>query len=47
MPADPGILKRIRRCPFARGGRVLVRFRATGDTACTHAAQRCRWCACA
>ena len=45
MPADPGILKRIRRGPFARGG--IVRFRATGDTACTHAAQRCRWCACA
>ena|SRR3712207_6614016 len=30
MPADPGILKRIRRCPFARGGRVTVRFRANG-----------------
>ena len=30
MPADPGILKRIRRCPFARGGRVIVRFRANG-----------------
>ena len=30
MPADPGILKRIRGCPFARGGRVLVRFRANG-----------------
>jgi hypothetical protein len=28
MPADPGILKRIRRCPFARGG--TVRFRANG-----------------
>ena len=30
MPADRGILKRIRRCPFARGGRVTVRFRANG-----------------
>jgi hypothetical protein len=30
MPADPGILKRIRRCPFARRGRVTVRFRANG-----------------
>ena len=30
MPADPAILKRIRGCPFARGGRVLVRFRANG-----------------
>jgi hypothetical protein len=30
MPADPGILKRIRRCPFARGGRAIVRFRANG-----------------
>ncbi len=30
MPADPAVLKRIRRCPFARGGRVLVRFRANG-----------------
>ena len=30
MPADPVVLKRIRRCPFARGGRVLVRFRANG-----------------
>ena len=36
MPADPafssgsGILKRIRRGPFARGGRVTVRFRANG-----------------
>src|SRR3954462_668326 len=26
----PGILKRIRRCPFVRGGRVTVRFRANG-----------------
>jgi hypothetical protein len=30
MAADPTILKRIRSCPFARGGRVLVRFRANG-----------------
>lgn len=30
MPADPAILKRIRACPFARGGRVQVRFRANG-----------------
>jgi hypothetical protein len=30
MTADPAILKRIRACPFARGGRVLVRFRANG-----------------
>ena len=30
MPADPAILKRIRGCPFARGGQVLVRFRADG-----------------
>ncbi len=30
MPVDPAILKRIRRCPFARGGRVLVRLRANG-----------------
>src|SRR3954469_26015892 len=30
MTADPAILKRIRVCPFARGGRVLVRFRANG-----------------
>ena len=30
MSADPAILKRIRGCPFARGGRVLVRFRANG-----------------
>ena len=30
MTADPAILKRIRGCPFARGGRVLVRFRADG-----------------
>jgi hypothetical protein len=30
MPADPALLKRIRGCPFAQGGRVLVRFRANG-----------------
>jgi hypothetical protein len=30
MAADPVILKRIRSCPFARGGRVLVRLRANG-----------------
>jgi len=30
MATDPAILKRIRGCPFARGGRVLVRFRANG-----------------
>lgn len=30
MPADPSILERIRRCPFARGGRVVIRFRANG-----------------
>jgi hypothetical protein len=30
MTADPAILKRIRGCPFAHGGRVLVRFRANG-----------------
>src|SRR3954464_2745761 len=30
MTADPAILKRIRGCPFAGGGRVLVRFRANG-----------------
>jgi hypothetical protein len=30
MAADPAILKRIRACPFARGGRVLGRYRANG-----------------
>jgi hypothetical protein len=30
MAADPAILKRIRGGPFARGGRVLVRFHANG-----------------
>ena len=30
MAADPAILKRIRACPFARGGRVRVRYRANG-----------------
>ena len=32
MGADPAILKRIRGCPFARGGRVQVCFRANGDS---------------
>lgn len=32
MAGDPAILKRIRACPFARGGRVLVRFRANGSS---------------
>src|SRR3954466_9464832 len=30
MTADPAILKRIRGCPFAGGGRGLVGFRANG-----------------
>jgi hypothetical protein len=30
MAADPAILKRIRACSFARGGRVLVRYRSKG-----------------
>ena len=30
MAADPAILKRIRACPFARGGRVRGRYRANG-----------------
>ena len=30
MAADPALLKRMRACPFARGGRVLVRYRANG-----------------
>jgi hypothetical protein len=30
MAGDPALLRRIRACPFARGGRVLVRFRANG-----------------
>jgi hypothetical protein len=30
MAADSVILKRIRACPFARGGRVRVRYRANG-----------------
>jgi hypothetical protein len=34
MAADPAILKRIPACPFARGGRVLVRFHANGDCLC-------------
>jgi hypothetical protein len=32
MAADPAILRRIRACPFARGGRVQVRCRANGDS---------------
>ena len=32
MPAVPALLQRIRGCPFARGGRVQVRFRAHGDS---------------
>jgi len=32
MAGDPAILKRTRACPFARGGRVLVRFRANGHS---------------
>ena len=32
MAADPAILKRLRACPFARGGRVLVRYRANGTS---------------
>ncbi len=32
MAADPVILKRIRACPFARGGRVRVRYRANGTS---------------
>jgi hypothetical protein len=31
MAGDPVLLKRLHACPFARGGRVLVRFRANGD----------------
>ncbi len=31
MAADLAFLKRIRACPFVRGGRVLVRFQANGD----------------
>jgi hypothetical protein len=30
MAADPAILQHIRACPFARGGRVQVRYRANG-----------------
>jgi len=30
MAANPAILNRIRACPVARGGRVLVRHRANG-----------------
>ena len=32
MAADPAILQRIRARPFARGGRVPVRFRAEGHS---------------
>jgi hypothetical protein len=32
MAADPALLKRIRACPFARGGRVRVRYRANGTS---------------
>jgi len=32
MVGDPAILKRIRACPFTRGGRVLVCFRANGHS---------------
>jgi hypothetical protein len=32
MTADPALLKRIRACPFARGGRVRVRYRANGTS---------------
>ena len=46
MPADPSILKRIRRSAFARGGRVAVRFRANGYSL-TRGAPTCRWRACA
>jgi hypothetical protein len=45
MAADPAILKRIRACPFARGGRVLVRYRAKGYSR-SPAAPASRWCAC-
>ena len=31
MAADTAILRRIRACPFARGGRVLVWLRLTGE----------------
>jgi hypothetical protein len=30
MAADPALLKRIRACPFARGERVWVHYRANG-----------------
>jgi hypothetical protein len=32
MAADPALLRRIRACPFARGGRVRVRYRANGTS---------------
>jgi hypothetical protein len=40
MTADPAILRRIRGCPFARGGRVLVRFRANGYSLVARRGQR-------
>ena len=46
MTADPGILKRIRGCPFARGGRVPVRFRANGYSLFSRRSNL-RWRACA
>jgi hypothetical protein len=36
MAADPALLKRIRACSFARGGRVLVRYRANGFSLFAH-----------
>ena len=32
MAADPALLKRIRACPFARGARVRVHYRANGTS---------------
>jgi hypothetical protein len=46
MAADPALLKRIRACPFARGGRVRVRYRANTATACSPAAPASRWRGC-
>jgi hypothetical protein len=46
MAAAPARLERIRACPFARGGRVLVRCRAKGYRACSPAAPASRWRAC-
>jgi hypothetical protein len=45
MAADPAILKRIRACPFARGGRVRVRYRANGYSLFA-AAPASRWRGC-